>query len=76
MLQLCACIYCQLMLSMWVMAKDPDEHMTERIIIPVTPTMLEEIKEYWHERRLNSKSEAIRRLIEVGLETERKKKKS
>lgn len=53
--------------------KSDDEHMTERIIIPVTPSMAEEIKEYWHARRLNSKSEAVRMLIRVGLDTETKK---
>jgi Arc/MetJ-type ribon-helix-helix transcriptional regulator len=52
-----------------------EEHMTERIIIPVTPSMAEEIKEYWHARRLNSKSEAVRMLIRVGLDTEGKRAK-
>jgi metal-responsive CopG/Arc/MetJ family transcriptional regulator len=59
------------------MAKQPDEpeHMTERIIIPVTPAMSEDIKNFWHDRRLNSKSEAVRLLIQSGLEAERKKQK-
>jgi metal-responsive CopG/Arc/MetJ family transcriptional regulator len=52
-----------------------EEHMTERIIIPVTPSMAEEIKEYWHARRLNSKSEAVRMLIRSGLDAEAKKPK-
>lgn len=48
--------------------------MTERIIIPVTPTMLDSIKDHWHAQRLNSKSEAVRHLIELGLETAAKQK--
>jgi hypothetical protein len=45
--------------------------MTDRIIIPVTPTMTEQISEFWHKRRMKSKSEAVRHLIEVGLAAER-----
>jgi metal-responsive CopG/Arc/MetJ family transcriptional regulator len=58
--------------------QDPerDETMTERIIIPVTPSMAEEIKDFWHDRRLNSKSEAIRLLIRTGLDTEKRKGKA
>jgi metal-responsive CopG/Arc/MetJ family transcriptional regulator len=52
-----------------------DEQLTERIIIPVTKTMEAEIKEFWHERRLNSKSEAVRHLIAAGLSAERKRGK-
>jgi len=36
---------------------------TERVIVPVPLSLLDEIKEYWHEHRLTSKSEAIRQLI-------------
>lgn len=57
------------------MTKDDDEQMTERIIIPVTPTMSEAIKDFWHEHRLNSKSEAVRHLIQAGLLAEAKKAK-
>jgi hypothetical protein len=52
-----------------------EEALTERIIIPVSKTMEGEIKDYWHERRLNSKSEAVRHLIQAGLEAERKRKR-
>jgi metal-responsive CopG/Arc/MetJ family transcriptional regulator len=51
------------------MASEP---MVERIIVPVTAQLSEDIKEFWHERRLNSKSEAIRLLIRAGLEAEKK----
>jgi hypothetical protein len=50
-----------------------DEMKTERVIVPVPLSMLDDIKEYWHEHRLNSKSEAIRRLIEAGLKAEGRK---
>jgi len=41
--------------------------LTERMIFPVTPDVVAEIEDFWHERRLNSKSEAIRQLIEADL---------
>jgi hypothetical protein len=44
-----------------------EEALTVRMIFPVTPTMAEEIKEYWHAKRLNSKAEAIRALVQAGL---------
>jgi metal-responsive CopG/Arc/MetJ family transcriptional regulator len=55
------------------MTVNPD-HLTERLIFPVSPAMAEEIKEYWHDQRLNSKSEAIRQLLEESLERWRKRK--
>jgi hypothetical protein len=51
------------------------EHLTERLIFPVSPGMAEEIKDFWHDQRLNSKSEAIRQLIEDGLDKWRKTKR-
>jgi Arc/MetJ-type ribon-helix-helix transcriptional regulator len=44
------------------------EPTSERIIIPLTPSMVEAIKDYWHEHRFDSRSEAIRRLLEYALE--------
>ncbi len=52
---------------------DETEGMTERIIIPVTETMAGDIDEFWHDRRMRSKSEAVRHLIQAGLDAERKK---
>jgi hypothetical protein len=53
----------------------PDENLTERLIFPVSPTMLAEITDYRFEHRIESKSEAIRRLIEAGLKAEGRKAK-
>jgi hypothetical protein len=53
-----------------------DEPMDERLIFPVTKSMAEEIKDYWHDRRLNSRAEAIRELLERGLAQWRKGKKA
>jgi hypothetical protein len=53
-----------------------DEPMTERLILPIGDELSEQIKEYWHEQRLNSKSEAVRQLIRTGLEQWRKGKKA
>ena len=50
------------------MGQNPDEHMVERIVIPVPADLSEAIKDYWHDNRLNSRSEAVRKLIRLGLE--------
>jgi hypothetical protein len=42
-------------------------------LIPFTKTMLEEIGDYWHDNRLRSKADAVRRLIEAGLMAESKR---
>jgi len=52
------------------------EPMMTRLIFPVSEVMAEEIKEYWHDRRLDSRAEAIRELLEKGLAQWRKSKKS
>ena len=58
------------------MTKDDDrELLTERIIIPVSPRMVQEIDDYRFSNRIGSKSEAVRRLIEAGLKAEGKKAK-
>jgi hypothetical protein len=38
--------------------------------------LVEEIRAYWHDQRLNNKSEGIRKLIEAGLAEWRKSKKA
>ena len=48
------------------------KNVAERIVVPVDASMSEAIKDYWHERRFNNRSEAIRRLIQIGLEVESK----
>lgn len=45
-----------------------DDGLTERIIIPISKAMAAEIEDYWHGKRLRSKSEAVRRLIQAGLD--------
>jgi hypothetical protein len=58
---------------------DDQEKLTERIVVPATRSLVDRIDEYWHANRLKSKSEAVRRLIEVGLDAtgaERRKKRS
>lgn len=49
-----------------------DAGMTERIIIPISKSMAGEIDDFWHGNRLRSKSEAVRQLIQAGLEAQRK----
>jgi Arc/MetJ-type ribon-helix-helix transcriptional regulator len=46
---------------------DQTEKFDERVIIPMQTSMVEAIKEYWHEHRFDSRSEAIRYLLEFAL---------
>src|SRR5262249_57117705 len=50
-----------------------DEHLTERIIFPASKEMVQEIADYRFEHRIESRSEAIRRLIAAGLKAEGKR---
>lgn len=45
-----------------------DIRLTERVLVPMSKDMVEAIKDYWHANRLDSKSVAVRELIEVGLQ--------
>jgi hypothetical protein len=53
--------------------RDKDETMTERFVIPVPADLAEAIRDYWHEQKLDSKSEAVRMLIRMGLAAAGKK---
>ena len=57
-------------------ADDEDDTLKVRMIFPVTEETAEEIKNYWHDQRLNSKSAAIRALVQSGLDAWRKKRKA
>jgi metal-responsive CopG/Arc/MetJ family transcriptional regulator len=52
------------------MSPGPDE-LSERVIMPMTKAMLASIEDYRYERRIPSRAEAMRRLIEAGLRAER-----
>jgi Arc/MetJ-type ribon-helix-helix transcriptional regulator len=39
----------------------------ERIIVPMPSPLVDAIKDYWHEHRFDSRSEAIRHLLEFAL---------
>jgi hypothetical protein len=43
--------------------------LTEKKLINLSPEMLARVSDYRFDNRINSESEAIRRLIEIGLET-------
>ena len=51
----------------------PEEQLTERVIIPMTPAMVEAVQNYRFMHRLESRAEAIRNLIEIALKSEEKK---
>ena len=46
-----------------------DEIKTERVTILMSPSELKTIDDWSFEQRIRSRGEAIRRLIELGLET-------
>jgi Arc/MetJ-type ribon-helix-helix transcriptional regulator len=50
------------------------EPTSERIIIPLTPSMVEAIKTYWHKHQFDSRAEAIRALLEFALEKQPRKR--
>lgn len=52
------------------MASKESEPLSERIITPMTPTMLRAIEDYRFDSRTASRSDAIRKLIEAGLKAE------
>lgn len=51
----------------------PDEQLTERVIVPMTKTMVAAIADYRFEHRIESKAEAVRSLVAAGLKAESKK---
>lgn len=52
-----------------------DEIKTERVTILLSPTELKTIDDWSFEQRIRSRGEAIRRLIELGLEAARQSQK-
>ena len=52
------------------MAEDGEKY-TVKVMIVMTPTMASLVDEYWHAKRARNKSEALRTLIQIGLDVER-----
>jgi hypothetical protein len=52
---------------------DPADLLTQRLMVPLSPRMLEQIVDYRFGARIGSQSAAIRQLIAAGLEAERKR---
>lgn len=55
--------------------KEQPEPLSERLILPVSKAMANEIKVYWHDRQLGSRAEAMRQLLRIGLDVEAKRKR-
>lgn len=51
------------------MSPGPDE-LSERVIMPMTKAMLARIEDFRYERRIPSRAEAMRQLIETALRAE------
>ncbi len=55
--------------------EDPQEQKTERFNMFMSPSEMAAIDDWAWKNRIRSKSEAVRRLCKIGLETEAKKEK-
>lgn len=58
-------IYCAKCATICGMAINPQT--TVRKVVSLPRVQAEQIEDFWHRERLKSESEAIRRLIELGL---------
>jgi metal-responsive CopG/Arc/MetJ family transcriptional regulator len=47
-----------------------NEKMTERLVTPMSKTMVDAINDYRFEHRCESKSDAVRTLIQAGLDAD------
>lgn len=50
-----------------------EKSFPERVIIPMTKDMVERVQNYRFMHRLESRSQAIRQLVEIALKSEEKK---
>ena len=53
---------------------DDSELISEKIVVTMTPSQLKSIQDYRFANRINSQSDAVRRLIQLGLEASERKK--
>jgi metal-responsive CopG/Arc/MetJ family transcriptional regulator len=49
-------------------AKSVSVKKTTRVIVPMPPELMKRVKDFRHARQIDSRAEAIRQLIEDGLE--------
>lgn len=47
-----------------------DKEKNKQILVTFPNELLDQIEEYWHEKKLKNRNEAIRELIQKGLENE------
>ncbi|MEH7000854.1 ribbon-helix-helix domain-containing protein [Priestia megaterium] len=52
-----------------------DKSKNKQVLVTFSLEQLEEIEDYWHEKRYNNRNEAIRALIEEGLKKAKKEDK-
>jgi len=53
-----------------------DKSKNKQVLVTFPLEQLEEIEDYWHEKRYNNRNEAIRSLIQEGLKHTKKTDKS
>lgn len=49
-----------------------DKEKNTQILVTFPNEMLEEIKQFWHKRQLSNRNEAIRELVQMGLNEAKK----
>ena len=49
-----------------------DKSKNKQVLVTIPLEQLEEIEDYWHEKRYNNRNEAIRSLIQEGLKHTKK----
>ncbi|WP_187119061.1 ribbon-helix-helix domain-containing protein [Bacillus marasmi] len=50
------------------MAVDKDKN--KQILVTFPNEMVDQIEQYWHDKKLQNRSDAIRKLVEIGLKKE------
>lgn len=53
-----------------------DKNKNKQILVTFPNEMLEDINKYWHREELGSRTEAIRKLIKIGLKIEKERRSS
>ena len=47
-----------------------DKKKNTQILVTFPKDLLDDIEEYWHEKKIANRSESIRKLVKLGLEKE------
>lgn len=45
-----------------------DKNKNKQILVTIPNELLEQVEAYWHEKKLQNRNEAIRELVQLGLQ--------